>query len=317
MAALISTRVGIIVGSLRTESISRRIAHALAERAPGSMEFAWIEIGDLPLYSEDFDDDPPAQWTRFRDEVRSCDGLLFVTPEYNRSIPGALKNATDIGSRPDEDANVFDGKPAAIVSVSPYANGGMAANHALRQNFVYINLRTMAQPEAYIGMAEDVVDEEGRAGSDESDRLLTEFMQAFAEWIALVGQGESGERPIVGMLHFLSPEPRRLARFWSELMRLPIADGATDDLVMLDFDHVVTPTTWIFGRATDAARGRAPLGLDIGVQDADTWADVATRAEALGAERVGEHEDGGIQWIEMNDPDGNRFRVFAPRPEAT
>lgn len=180
------TRVGVIVGSLRKKSISRRISHALADRAPAGLDFEWIEIGDLPLYTEDLDEEPPAAWTRFRDGVRSCDALLFVTPEYNRSIPGALKNATDIGSRPDEDANVFDAKPAAIVSVSPYANGGMAANHALRQNFIYINLRAMAQPEAYIGFAEEVVDENGKVGSDESGQLLTDFMTAFADWIALV-----------------------------------------------------------------------------------------------------------------------------------
>lgn len=180
------TRIGVIVGSLRRDAFSRRAARALIERAPADWECAFIEIGDLPLYNQDLDPSPPQQWTRFRQEVRACDALLFVTPEYNRSVPGGLKNATEIGSRPPG-RNVFDGMPAAIVSVTPYTNGAMAANHALRQACVYINLAVMAQPEAYISKAEELFDANGKVADPKGDELLRKFMQAFAGWVARVG----------------------------------------------------------------------------------------------------------------------------------
>nr|WP_281361981.1 VOC family protein [Nakamurella aerolata] len=112
----------------------------------------------------------------------------------------------------------------------------------------------------------------------------------------------------------MSPGPRRLAAFWSELMELPIADGASDDLVMLDFDHEAGPITWIIERSDDVAAGIAPVALDVGSQDETSWREVADRAEGLGAQRIAEHEQESVRWIEMRDPDGNRFRVFAPRP---
>lgn len=121
-------------------------------------------------------------------------------------------------------------------------------------------------------------------------------------------------RPIIGMVSMMSPDPRRLAAFWSELMGLPIAEGASDDLVMLDFDHEMSPITWILERSDDVAAGTAPVALDIGSQDEATWREVADHAEELGAQRVTEHEQEGVRWIEMRDPEGNRFRVFAPRP---
>lgn len=121
-------------------------------------------------------------------------------------------------------------------------------------------------------------------------------------------------RPSIGMISMKSPDPRRLATFWSELMGLPIADGASDELVMLDFDHEVGPITWILERSDDVARGTAPIALDIGGQEGNAWRGTADRAEELGAVRVAEHEESGVCWIEMRDPDGNRFRVFAPRP---
>ena len=138
-----NNRVGVIVGSLRQGSFSRRVARALMDRAPDSFSCSLIEIDKLSLYNQDLDADPPASWVAFREAVRACDALLFVTPEYDRSVPGVLKNATDIGSRPPG-SNVFAGKPAAVVSVSPYAGGAMAANHALRQSFVYLDLARAA-----------------------------------------------------------------------------------------------------------------------------------------------------------------------------
>jgi NAD(P)H-dependent FMN reductase/ketosteroid isomerase-like protein len=174
-------RVGVIIGSLRRESLSRKVALELIARAP-LLDCKIIEIGDLPLYNEDLDAAPPPAWERFRSEVAAVDALLFVTPEYNRSVPGCLKNATDVGSRP-QGANVFDGLPAAIVSVTPYSLGAFGANHALRQSFVYLNLRMMQQPEAYIRDAAEFLSK----NANSSESFLGRFMAAFAEWIEQAG----------------------------------------------------------------------------------------------------------------------------------
>jgi NAD(P)H-dependent FMN reductase/ketosteroid isomerase-like protein len=186
MPQLLSVHLGVLVGSLRRESLSRKIAKALIERAPLGVDCSIIDIGDLPLYNQDLDQDPPKPWVRFRTEIAACDALLFVTPEYNRSMPGCLKNATDIGSRPG-DQNLFDGLPAGIVSVTPYSLGAFGANHALRQSFVYLNLRVMQQPEAYVGNAADILAATGDLKDEKSDAFLRSFMRALGEWIALVG----------------------------------------------------------------------------------------------------------------------------------
>jgi NAD(P)H-dependent FMN reductase/ketosteroid isomerase-like protein len=179
-------QIGVIVGSLCRGSFSRRVAKALMDRAPNGWSCSLVEIGELPLYNQDLDPEPPKPWEDFRDAVKACDALLFVTPEYNRSIPGVLKNAMDIGSRP-QGCNVFAGKPAAVVSVSPYSGGAMAANHALRQSFVYLDLAVMQQPEAYIRDADKVVDADGTVSDSEADKRLSQFMQAFAAWVERVG----------------------------------------------------------------------------------------------------------------------------------
>lgn len=120
---------------------------------------------------------------------------------------------------------------------------------------------------------------------------------------------------VLGMISIYSPNPRRLAAFWATLMSLPIHPDATDEVVMLDFDHETGPVTWIIQRA-EADRGVAPVALDIGAEDEVSWRDVASYAETLGAERGEEHDVDGIRWVDMRDPDGNRFRVFAARPTA-
>lgn len=145
--------IAVIVGSLRAGSFTRKAAQALIERAPAELACRFVEIGDLPLYNEDLETQaPPGPWIRFRDEVRACQGVLFATPEYNRSIPGGLKNAIDVGSRP-YGKSVWSGRPAAVVSVSPSKIGGFGANHALRQSFVFLDMPVMQQPEAYVGGA--------------------------------------------------------------------------------------------------------------------------------------------------------------------
>jgi chromate reductase, NAD(P)H dehydrogenase (quinone) len=175
--------VGVIVGSLRKGAYTRLMADALPELAPSSLRFFQIEIGDLPLYNEDFETaTAPAQWTRFRQEVMSADAILFVTPEYNRSIPGALKNALDIGSRP-WGRSAWDGKPAGVVSQSPGALGGMAAAHHLRQVMLAVNLAAMPHPEAYIPLAGAMFDDRGRLQNPQMREFMSSFLQAFATWL--------------------------------------------------------------------------------------------------------------------------------------
>ena len=175
--------VGVFAGSLRKGSLTRKVAKALIELAPASLKLDFIEIGALPLYNQDEDNNPPAAWTELRDKIRAADAVLFVTPEYNRSVPGALKNAIDVGSRP-YGQNAWNGKPGAVVSVSPGAVGGFGANHHLRQSLVYLNVPQMEQPEAYIGGVDKLFDGSGRILDDSTRKFLQDFMQAFADWIA-------------------------------------------------------------------------------------------------------------------------------------
>jgi chromate reductase len=176
-----SVRVALIVGSLRQGSYSRALAMAVKDLAAPGLELVPVEIGDLPLYNPDLEDQVPASWARFRQAVEETTAVLFVTPEYNRSIPGALKNALDVGSRP-YGHSVWQGKPAAIVSVSPGAIGAFGANHHLRQPLVFLNMPTMQQPEAYIGNVETLL-EDGVLKNEGTRAFLKTFADAFAEWI--------------------------------------------------------------------------------------------------------------------------------------
>jgi NAD(P)H-dependent FMN reductase len=176
-------RIGLIVGSLRKASFTRKIALAAQGQAPDRLDCRIVEIGDLAMYNQDLDDHPPAAWEKFRDEMRATDGVLFLTPEYNRSFPGCLKNAIDIGSRP-QGKNLWDGKPAGIISVTPYQLGAFGANHAVRQALVFINVPVMQQPEAYIGKVEELLDTDGRLKNADTGKLLTKFMNALADWVA-------------------------------------------------------------------------------------------------------------------------------------
>ena len=178
-----SVRVALIVGSLRKGSYSRAIGMELKALAEPGLEIEPVEIGDLPLYDPDLEtDNPPPAWERFREEVATTEAVLFVTPEYNRSIPGALKNALDVGSRP-YGHSIWQGKPAAIVSVSPGAVAAFGANHHLRQPLVFLNMPTMQQPEAYIGNVADLLDENGKLKKDDTKTFLKSFTDAFAAWI--------------------------------------------------------------------------------------------------------------------------------------
>ena len=176
-------KIAVFVGSLRKESFSRKMAKALIKVSPDSLALEIVEIGELPIYNQDFDDKPPVVYTQFRESLKKFDGVLFVTPEYNRSVPAVLKNAIDVGSRP-YGQSAWNGKPGAVMSVSPGAIGGFGANHHLRQSLVFLNVLTMQQPEAYIGNAANLFDEKGNLANDSTREFITKFMQAFAEWIA-------------------------------------------------------------------------------------------------------------------------------------
>ena len=158
------------------------MARALEGLAPASLRLVDVPIADLPLYNQDLDGPPPAPWAGFRERIRAADAVLFVTPEYNRSVPGALKNAIDVGSRP-YGQSAFRGKPAAVISVSPGAIGGFGANHHLRQSLVFLDMPTLQQPEVYIGGAGTLFDPQGNLAKEDTKAFLRKFLDAFAAWI--------------------------------------------------------------------------------------------------------------------------------------
>jgi chromate reductase, NAD(P)H dehydrogenase (quinone) len=176
--------IAVLVGSLRKDSFNRHIANALIKLAPSDLHFDILEIGQLPHYDQDGDDvgPPPAEWETFRQKVKVTDAVLFVTPEYNRSVPGVLKNAIDVGSRP-YGKSVWDGKPAAVISVSIGGTGGFGANHYLRQSLVFLNMPTLQQPEAYVGNVASLLNAVGELTNDATRDFLAAFMTAFAAWI--------------------------------------------------------------------------------------------------------------------------------------
>ena len=179
-------KIAIIVGSLREGSLNRKMARSICAIRGDNLDCAIIEIGDIPLYNQDLDSNPPEQWTRFRDQVRPADGVLFVSPEYNRGIPGVLKNAIDVGSRP-YGQSVFDKKPAAIITVSPGAIGGFGANHQIRQSCVFLNMPMMQQPEAYLGgVTDDSFGPNGELKDGRLKELVTKLAHAFHDWVDMI-----------------------------------------------------------------------------------------------------------------------------------
>lgn len=174
--------VAVLIGSLRKDSLNRKLAQALIAMAPATLKLEIVEIGHLPLFNQDFEADPPPAVREFKQRVGAANALLFLTPEYNRSVPGVLKNAIDIGSRPYGKSS-WGGKPGAIISVSPGAIGGFGANHHLRQSLVFLDVPTMGQPEAYIGNAASLFDDKGALVNDATRSFLQKYLEAFARWI--------------------------------------------------------------------------------------------------------------------------------------
>lgn len=178
-----SRSVAVLVGSLRKGSFSRMLAHALSSIAPPSMRLEIVEIGAMPFYDQDLDGpQTPDSWQTFRGQIKAADAVLFVTPEYNRSVPGVLKNAVDVASRPYGEG-AWNGKPGAVISLSPGALGGFGANHHLRQTMMAVNIPTLQAPEAYIGGVAGLFDESGVLVKEDSKAFLLKFLSAFATFI--------------------------------------------------------------------------------------------------------------------------------------
>jgi chromate reductase len=175
--------VAVIVGSLRKEAFTLKIANALAKLAPASLKLDIVTLHGLSFYNQDLDGNPPADWVAFRDRIKAADGVLFVTPEYNRSISGVLKNAIDVGSRP-YGKSVFNGKPAGIIGNSPGALGGVSAAMHLKQILPGIAGPILQQPEAYLTGVGDAFDEAGNLTKESLRDFLNQYLSAYADWIS-------------------------------------------------------------------------------------------------------------------------------------
>ncbi|HVW68672.1 MAG TPA: NAD(P)H-dependent oxidoreductase [Steroidobacteraceae bacterium] len=181
-----------LIGSLRRGSYTRQFVHALIKLAePTRLRIEIVEIGGLPLYNQDDEEHPPAPWVEFRSRVQRANAVLFATPEYNRTIPGGLKNAIDVGSRP-YGKSVWQGKPAAVISTSPGAMGAFGANHCLRQSLVFLDMPALQQPEAYIGGVDKLVNAAGEITIPATREFCEKILRSFESWVRLTG--DSGAR---------------------------------------------------------------------------------------------------------------------------
>jgi chromate reductase len=179
-------KIAIVVGSLRKDSINRKVARSVCAFASDMLDCGIVEIGQLPLYNQDDDAAPPEEYVRFRERIAAADGILFCTPEYNRGVPGVLKNAIDVGSRP-YGQSVWDKKPAAIISASPGSIGGFGANHQLRQACVFLNMPVMQQPEAYLGhVTDETFGPDGCLVDGPVKQIVTKLGAAFADWVDVI-----------------------------------------------------------------------------------------------------------------------------------
>lgn len=180
---IMNYKIGIIAGSLRKASFSKKIAKAVAAFQPEGFSFEIISIDGLPVYNQDFDDfnEAPESYKKLRETLKEMDGFVFITPEHNRSIPAVLKNVMDIGSRPAEE-NVWNNKPSAIFSSSPGNISAFGANHHLRQCLVYLNLPTMQQPEVYITKIDEWFDDNDNIKDEENKKFLKSAVDAYVEW---------------------------------------------------------------------------------------------------------------------------------------
>jgi chromate reductase, NAD(P)H dehydrogenase (quinone) len=174
--------VAVVVGSLRKDSINRKLGKALADLAPKNLSFDFTDIAPLQLYNQDLDVTSTPEWTAFRAQIKKADAVLFLTPEYNRSVPGVLQNAIDVGSRP-YGLSVWSKKPAAVVSASIGGIGGFGANHHLRQSLMFLDMPTMNQPEAYIHVGSNFFDAQGKIADEKTRGFVQTIANTFAVWI--------------------------------------------------------------------------------------------------------------------------------------
>lgn len=175
-------KVAIIIGSIRKESFNRKVANEMIRLAPEGLALEIIEIKDLTFFNEDIENDPPQSWIDYKNQIEENDAILFISPEYNRTIPGVLKNAMEIGARPPK-KNSWKEKPGAVVTVTPGAIGGLGANQTIREAAVSLNIPMMQQPEAYIGQIKDKLMEDGKTVNEKTEKFITDFLVAFEKWI--------------------------------------------------------------------------------------------------------------------------------------
>jgi chromate reductase len=175
-------KVAVLVGSLRKASINLRLAKAVERLAPKELAFEHVRLDDLPLYDQDFDADYPAAARRLKQQIESADALLFVTPEYNRSVPGVLKNAIDLASRP-WGTNSFAGKPGAVIGSSIGAVGSALAQQHLRNSLVFLDVPTLAQPEVFVHFKDDLIDAEGHIANEGTQKFLQAFVDRYVAWV--------------------------------------------------------------------------------------------------------------------------------------
>jgi len=188
-------RIAVLVGSIRKDSLNRKLAKAICAAASDKLDGQFLTIHDLPLYDPDLDQDPPEQYVRLRRELSECDGVLFVTPEYNRGIPAALKNAIDVASRP-YGKSAWAKKPAAVITGSPGGLGGFGCNHQLRQCCVFLDMPVMQQPEAYIGgISDEKFGPNGQIADPDLAKLVKTIGEAFAAWVQLIHAGRAALQP--------------------------------------------------------------------------------------------------------------------------
>ncbi|RYF78654.1 MAG: NAD(P)H-dependent oxidoreductase [Comamonadaceae bacterium] len=175
-------QIAVVVGSIRADSFNRKLALALAHLAPPEFTFEHVRIDTLPLYNQDLDGKQPAEVQTFKSRIAAAQGVLFVTPEYNRSIPGVLKNALDHGSRP-YGQSVWGGKPAGVIGVSVGAIGTALAQQHLRNILAYLDVPTLGQPEAFIQAKDDLFDDKGHIGNEGSKKFLQSWVDKYTAWV--------------------------------------------------------------------------------------------------------------------------------------
>lgn len=251
-------KVSVLVGSLRKESLSRKVAEALIAMQPSMLDCSIVEIGDLPLYNEDLEKGsvPPA-WTKFRESLKGSDAVLFITPEYNRSLPGSLKNALDVGSRPSGQS-VFAGKSAGVVSQTPASLGAFGANHALRQALVFLDMPVLQQPEMYLGQSKDLFDASGAVKNEDTKKLFNKFLGAFVSWISKTSK-DAASRSFERFLE----DRKKIALAYTQGDAAPLAGITTLNEPATFFSpggDVVSGATEVSGRYTRDAASFEPGG---------------------------------------------------------